>query len=292
MFLKYFLVLLHAIREVFIVRIRCRFLLVASMFLSQVLTSCDFKLKPFDEEVADTLEVRIQRYDRIESLYLTTGDFSALQQMSTDYPVETRTLIERVLNLGNIDDANINSKFLSFFQDSLLQTIISDAELQYANMDDLNKQLTNAIHKLKTWIPDLKIPLIYAQISALDQSIVVGDVSVGICLDKYLGENYPLYKKFYTEEQRKTMQRSYIVPDFLCFYLLSLYQLPNFREASQRERDIHLARIQWVANKVMGNRFFDTENINMIDRYMVAHPEITISQLLAEMDFTRFKVKK
>ena len=283
---------MHEIREVFIVRIRCRFFLVASMFLSQVLTSCDFKLKPFDEEVADTLEVRIQRYDRIESLYLTTGDFSALQQMSTDYPVETRTLIERVLNLGNIDDANINSKFLSFFQDSLLQTIISDAELQYANMDDLNKQLTNAIHKLKTWIPDLKIPMIYAQISSLDQSIVVGDVSVGICLDKYLGENYPLYKKFYTEEQRKTMQRSYIVPDFLCFYLLSLYQLPNFREASQRERDIHLARIQWVANKVMGNRFFDTENINMIDRYMVAHPEISISQLLAEMDLTRFKVKK
>ena len=58
-----------------------------------LLTGCDFKLKPFDEVVGDTLEVKIQRYDRMESLYLTTGDFSALQQMSTDYPNETRTLI-------------------------------------------------------------------------------------------------------------------------------------------------------------------------------------------------------
>ena len=116
----------------FIVRIRHNIMLVASMIVSQMLISCDFKLKPFEEEEADTLEIRIQRYDRIESLYLTTGDFSALQQMSTDYPIETRTLIERVLNLGNIDDPNINSRFLTFFQDSILQTVISDAELQYA----------------------------------------------------------------------------------------------------------------------------------------------------------------
>ena len=261
------------------------------MILSQVLASCDFKLKPFDEEEADTLEIRVQRYDRIESLYLTTGDFSALQQMSTDYPIETRTLIERVLNLGNIDDSDINSKFLSFFQDSTLQTVISDAELQYANMDDLNKQLTDAFHKMKVWMPDLRIPLIYAQISALDQSIVVGDASVGICLDKYLGENYPLYKRFYSEDQRKTMQRSYIVPDLLCFYLLSVYHLPNFRDASQLERDVHFAKVQWVANKVLASHFFDTEYLNAIDRYMAAHPEMSIPQLLTDTDLTRFKVK-
>lgn len=278
-------------REEFIVRIHRRFLLLTSLILSQMLASCDFKLKPFDEEEADTLEIRIQRYDRMESLYLTTGDFSALQQMSTEYPIETRTLIERVLNLGNIDDSDINSKFLSFFQDSILQAVISDAELQYANMDDLNRQLSDAFHKLKTWMPDLRIPLIYTQISALDQSIVVGDASVGICLDKYLGENYPLYKRFYNKEQRKTMQRSYIVPDLLCFYLLSVYHLPNFREATQQERDVHLAKVQWVANKVMGNHFFDSDYLDAVDRYMVAHPEISISKLLTDTAMVRFDDK-
>ncbi len=276
----------------FIVRIRHYFIFAGSMLMSLLLASCDFKLKPFEEEEVDTLEIRIQRYDRIESLYLTTGDFSALQQMSTDYPIETRTLIERVLNLGNIDDPNINSKFLTFFQDSILQTVISDAELQFANMDDLNRQLTDAFHKLKTWLPDLKVPLIYAQISALDQSIVVGNESVGICLDKYLGEDYPLYKRFYSAEQRKTMKRSYVVPDFLCFYLVSIYSLPNFREASQQERDMHFAKIQWVANKVMAVRFFESENVNAIDRYMAEHPEYSVAQLLKDTDYSRFKVKK
>ena len=145
-----------------------------------LLASCDFKLKPFSEMMDDTLEITIQRYDRIESLYLTTGDFSALQQMSTDYPNETRTLIEDVLGLGDVSDPQINSKLLRFYQDSTLQTVISDAEVQYANMSDLNTQLTEAFHTLKTWIPDIKIPMVYAQICALDHSIVVGDGSVGI----------------------------------------------------------------------------------------------------------------
>ena len=102
--------------------------------------------------MTDTLEVKIHRYDRLECLYLKTGDFSALQQMSTDYPIETRTLIEKILELGNVDEPDINSKLLSYFQDSTLQAIISDVEIQYAQMDDLNKQLTDAFHKLKSYI--------------------------------------------------------------------------------------------------------------------------------------------
>ena len=86
-------------------------LLVLTMLLS---TACEWKLKPQSEE--ERPKVTVQRYDRIESLYLTTGDFSALQQMETDYPMETRTLLENVLELGNVNDHEINNRFLAFFQ--------------------------------------------------------------------------------------------------------------------------------------------------------------------------------
>ena len=58
----------------------------------------------------------MQRYDRLESRYLTTGDYSALQQMNTDYPTETRTLIEKVLQLGTIEDSEIHHRFLHYYQ--------------------------------------------------------------------------------------------------------------------------------------------------------------------------------
>ena len=141
-----------------------------------------------DEDV----EVVVDRYDRIQSLYLTTGDFSALQQMNTVYPMQTRTLIEDVLRIGKVDDQLISKKFLRFYQDSTLQILIAEAEQQYANMDDINADLTTGFKYLRENLPGFEVPEIYAQIGSLDQSVIVGNNSIGICLDKYLGTDYPL----------------------------------------------------------------------------------------------------
>ena len=104
-----------------------------------VSTACELKLKQYGEDSQSSL-VEVQRYDRLQSRYLTTGDFSALQQMNIEFPMETRTLIEDVLRIGDVNDPEINSKFLNFYQDTILQSLIADAELQYASMTDINKQ--------------------------------------------------------------------------------------------------------------------------------------------------------
>ena len=85
------------------------------------------------------------------------------------------------------------------------------------------------------------------------------------------------------------MQRENIVPDFLSFYLLSIYQLPNFREARQEELDLHVAKIQWVVNRVLGNKVFHSTFLNIIDQYMAKNPGVTIEELLTDNDCSRFK---
>ena len=105
-----------------------------------VCVGCQWQLKPNDSD--RELKVTVERYDRIESLYLSTGDYSALQQMNTYFPIQTRTLIEDVLRLGRVNDPEINIKFLRFFQDSTLQVLLNDVQMQYADMDDINSELT------------------------------------------------------------------------------------------------------------------------------------------------------
>lgn len=251
-----------------------------------VFTSCEFKFKPNEDE--NDAKIEVTRYDRLESRYLTTGDFSALQQMNTGYPMETRTLIEKVLRIGNIDDPEINAKFLNFYQDTILQTLIADAEAEYANMEDINKELNEAFSKLKTMLPDIPIPMVYAQIGALDQSIIIGDNTIGISLDKYLGEDYPLYKKYYSAAQRKQMKRGYILPDCLSFYLLSIYSLPDFETCDQMKRDLHVGKVMWVVNNVLGRKVFNTNYIDMIDLYMKKNPNISIRTLLNDNDYSKF----
>ncbi len=245
-------------------------------------SACEYKFKP--NEDMSVAPLAVQRYDRLESRYLTTGDFSALQQMNTDYPIETRTLIEKILQLGTITDANISNRFLMFFQDSTLQAVIADAEAEYANMEDINQQLKESFDRLSGWIPGLKQPTFYAQIGALDQSIVIGEHSVGISLDKYMGANYPLYKKYYSAQQRSTMSRNYIVPDCLTFYLLSIYPMANFDNRPQLDRDLHMGKIMWTVNKAMGKKVFNTQYVKTINDYVKRNPKVTVKQLLEEED--------
>ncbi len=242
-------------------------------------SSCRLRVMPFEDE--DALNVKVCRYDRLESQYLTTGDFSALQQMNSDYPMETRTLIEDILKIGEVNDPEINRKFLAFFQDPVLQDLISDAEAMYANMDDVNKSLNKAFGWLRENIPDMPIPQVYSQITALDQSIVVGDESIGISLDKYLGEDYPIYRKYsYSDSQLSTMTRRNIVPDCLNFYLLSLYPLEDFESRSQAERDVHISKVMWVCNLAMDEDFFKSEYIDLIEKYMSDNKDVGIDALL------------
>ena len=214
---------------------------------------CQWHLSPHDD-TNSAQDFTIERYDRIERLFLTTGDFAALQELKTLYPTETRTLIEDVLQLGQVNDEDINSRFLFFFQDSTLQAIIRDVELEFADMSDITTGLLRAFENLQHLLPGIRIPRIYAQIGSLDQSIIVGDGVLGISLDKYLGEDYPLYVHFdYSEHQRKMMTRSAIIPDCIGFYLLSLYP--------SADKSV----VQWTVNQCIGRKFFDNPEILRFD---------------------------
>ena len=244
-----------------------------------VCVGCQWQLKPVEQD-ADGNHVSIQRYDRIESLYLTTGDYSALQQMNTYFPTETRLLIEDVLHLGPIDDPGINTRFLYFFQDSTLQRMLSDVQRQYTNMDDVNEELSAAFRTLQKHLPDMQMPQVYAQLGSFDQSIVVSDGKLGVNLDKYLGSDYPFYQTHYTEDQRRLMKRSMIVPDCLAFYILSGYPLRS--QHTQAARDRHMGCIQWVVNQTLGRMVFDNEHVAKIAHYMKNHSSLSIHDLLSE----------
>ena len=78
---------------------RIYFALLACMLLC---IGCEWHLRPKDVQSSEDVEV--ERYDRIQALYLTTGDRSALQQLNTRYPEQTRLLLEDVLNIGVVND--------------------------------------------------------------------------------------------------------------------------------------------------------------------------------------------
>lgn len=240
-----------------------------------ICVACQWHLRSGDD--ADNKDrITIERYDRLERHFLMSGDVAALQQMNTEYPIQTRTLIEDVLRIGHVDEPDINIRFLSFFQDSTLQAIMGEVERQYGDMSDVELVLTDAFHKLSSMLPTLQKPRVYTQVGSLDQSIVVGEGLLGISLDKYLGIDHPVYLRYgYTEKQRAMMRREYIAPDCLSFYLLSIYPF-----ADESQADGHMAKIQYVVNKVLGRKVFINEKVKAVEKDMAKHPGLPVDKLL------------
>ena len=133
------------------------------------------------------------------------NSFFSLQLMNTEFAQETRLLIEEVLDLGSVDMVDMNDRLCAYFSDSILVHLMEDVGEKFKDVISLEQRLTQGFSNLKKEIHELPVPQIYTQISALNQSVVVGDSILGISLDKYMGSDYPLYQKYYYANQRRSM---------------------------------------------------------------------------------------
>lgn len=196
--------------------------------------------------------IKVFRYDRLQFEATAMNSFSALQKMSLDCPRATKILIEDVLMLGTVDEPAINERLCEYYSDTILLRLMQDATEKFKDMTSLEKGFTEGFHRLREEIPSFPIPAVYSQISALNQSVVVGDSLLGFSIDKYMGEDYPLYRRYYYDYQRRSMNPDRILPDCFTFYLLSLYPFewhPGHR--SLYDVIMHQGKIHWVVRKVL-----------------------------------------
>ena len=191
-------------------------------------------------------EEKIHRYDRLVDEYVSINSYTALQRLNLDYPQPTRLLIEDVLGIGMVDDEGIEQRLREYFLDSTMQVLLEDVHREYVDVQREEKELYAVFHKIKSVDSAFVIPLIYTQISGLNQSIVVGDSLLGISLDKYLGRDYSLYKKYYYDWQYNRMDRSRIIPDALYYYISHEYPLPADRIHTLLDYMVDYGKIHWI----------------------------------------------
>ncbi len=200
------------------------------------------------------MDVEVFRYDRLQYEAAVLNSLLAWQRMSTEWSHATRLLIEDVLELGSVDQPDINERMCTYFSDSILVCLMEDADSVFRDMSQIEKDLSEGFRALKKELPSLPVPRVYSQISALNQSVVVADSLLGFSLDKYMGANYPLYKRYYYSYQRRFMSPDRIVPDCFTFYLLGQYPF-SWEEGHRALFDIMMYRgkIAWVVEHVFGS---------------------------------------
>lgn len=216
------------------------------------LTSCVWTGWQDFVDTDDDIDLEIHRYDRLVDEFVSLNSYTALERMHAEYPEETMLLIEDVLNLGNIQEPRIENKLRTYCMNPAVQTLLRDVHDSFPNLDALTERMNEAFTELRKADPNFKVPKVYAQISALNQSIVVGDSVLGISLDKYLGADYPLYKRYYYDFQRRSLSPERILPDALSFYLMSEYAPSGEEGETALVRIMFIAKIHWIVAQITG----------------------------------------
>lgn len=173
-------------------------------FAGVLIAACRWSLDYGGSGSAST-DIKVHRYDKLLDEFISLNSFSALQKMSAEYPQETKFLIEEVLAIGSVSDDNINLRLREYYSDPLLTNLYHDALTKFADMSGIERDFTHAFKRLKRELPHMTVPRVYAQFSALNQSVVVGDSILGFSIDKYMGADYPLYSQFYYAYQLPAM---------------------------------------------------------------------------------------
>lgn len=220
------------------------FIVLATLF-----SSCRWDFSSWETDGSAAGDEKIRRFDRLVDEFVSLNSFSALRRMNTEYPRATRLLIEDVLAIGSVQDALIEQRLREFYLDSVMQELLDDVHKEYADLSAEEKDLFSVFNRLKEAEPEFRIPIVYAQVSGLNQSIVVGDSVLGISLDKYLGSDYLLYKKYYYDYQIHPMDRSRMVPDALYYYLTHEYPLPENEVHTLLDYMVNFGKMHWIIAK-------------------------------------------
>ena len=197
----------------------------------------------------DEEKITIHRYDKVQTEYIKNNSFSALQKLNMEYRIPTKILIEDVLEIGQVSDDTITQKLRNYYSDSTLIQLIADVEMKYSTLTDLEVKLTAAFTYLQKEIPTFAMPTIYTQISAFNESVIVTDTLIGISLDKYMGEDYPAYKRLYHNQQRRSLIEERIASDCVFSYLIALYPIRFNQKTTLLEVMLRTARLAYITQQ-------------------------------------------
>lgn len=220
------------------------------ILLMTLLTACWYSVGDLSAQKGED-EISVVRYDRLQNEYIRFNSVSALQKMNTTYGRATQILLEEILTIGSVSDSDINEKVKAFYSDSTLLRLINDVEVQFSDISDIEEELSKGFKRLKKELPLLVVPSVYTQISALNESIVVADSLLGISLDKYMGEDYALYNRFYYDYQTRSMRPDRIVPDCFIYYMVGGYPLPPLNTRTLLERILRQGQLYYAIQQAL-----------------------------------------
>lgn len=222
---------------------RSRFLLLLSLLLS--LLSCNGQNRHIPAAVTTAAPIQIDRFDKELYRLVNTNDTSLQASLSAQYPQMLDVLGKGILNMQSVQTPGFFNKLVHFYSEPTLKGLYQDAIRKYEQTAEIEQALGNSFAWLKSCFPNMQIPAIYMHVSGFNQNVLVGDSLLSLSIDKYMGDDYPLYQDFFYDYQRIGMTHTQVVPDYLAGWLMAEYPFAG-KENVLLDRMIYEGKIKYL----------------------------------------------
>jgi hypothetical protein len=194
------------------------------LFLVCALVSCkDAKKTPNVDNIDVNIEV--VRFDKD---IFSINDVSVLREK---YGMFFDNFCHFVLGIGTQDSASFENNLNLFRNDSIVLLAQNKAA---AILDDyektLNAELTKSFKLYKYYFPKNEIPQIYIYTSGFNQSLILDENIIGVGMDKYLGDDEPVYVALgFSKYLVQNMRKEQITGDVIGVLALDIIQFDAVR---------------------------------------------------------------
>ena len=219
-------------------------------------------------------------------------------------------LFSYVINAGDISGPEFSDVLVSFVTDKLNNEVYESVMEQYPDVSAIEEELEDAFRHYLWYFPEKNIPEVITCITGFNNSIIAGDSSIGISLDRYLGRNCKYYPRLEIYRYIAARMNNYnIVPD--CIYSWGAtewdFDVMKYQTDNVLTRIIHEGKLRYF-EKCMLPELNDTilfgytadqmkfcrNNEQQMWQYLIEHDllfstdQFTIRKLTGEAPFTSF----
>jgi len=198
----------------------------------------------------DSTEFTITRFDTDLYQYLTKNESDSVLKNYTDF---LNVLGSGILGIGKTDSTGFYSRLKTYFSDSTLMQIYKNEQEKFADLTDINKELSIGLSAFLQQFPQIKKLKVYMHVSGFGQNVVVTDDILSLSADKYLGPDYPLYQNYLYDYQRQLMSPDRIVPDYLLGFMMA--NLPfKGDEDVLLDRMLYEGKLRYMLSQLLTDR--------------------------------------
>lgn len=190
------------------------------LFLSFTLSACNSQT-PTADLYRQAEPVQVKRFDRQLLRWLEAGEDADKVILEKEYRAMLELTGKGILNVPSPDREDFFDKLSAYYAEPTLRGLYRDAVARYDSVASLEQTLGMAFAFLEETFPGHAVPALYMHVSGFNQNVLVGDSALSVSIDKYLGEDYPLYREYFSPYERRKMKPDFVAADYVTGWLMS-----------------------------------------------------------------------